>query len=220
MMEQLLKYLRETSVFRKLFDVVIASLLLLIVSIGYEITTKGISVTELYAGKESRLLMDKLEVDLQVAKQLDRLNVNTRSSRATLFIYHNTKKGIDGLPFFFQSAVLERTQPGVSKEIQNLQDLPISVNLEAIPFFLNKECYSMTNLTNSKVINKNFLISHGIEDIVSCPLYKDEYLVGHLRLDFNNTNRATNIHTTIKLTEDTVQNIGFILSAINLDEIN
>lgn len=111
-------------------------------------------------------------------------------SRAYVFKFHDGLIGISNLPFMFQSNTHEIVDYGISSEIQNLQSIPLSINLEKITSYIEKKCYNYIVQDipkNRDLLSFNELLAtQGILQSISCPLYdKSNILIGFVGIDYN-----------------------------------
>lgn len=123
------------------------------------------------------------------------------SARTYVFKFHNGTRGVDGLSFIFQSATHMITRPGIVNSIQDLQQLPISINTDKASAYINHRCYSY--ITNMQEINNaynNSLLEQGISSTYTCPLYnKENILIGFVGVDFiTNAGNVTEIKEEIE----------------------
>jgi len=92
--------------------------------------------------------------------------------------FHNGKVDLDGTHFIFFSRVSESVGPGVSTEIHNTQNLPLSIFPGMVNSLLSHKCY-YANLANSNVENAHFFEVQGVKSTIICPIYdSNDRLIG------------------------------------------
>jgi len=124
----------------------------------------------------------KMDQALVISNQLHNVISEQRLAMGVdrLYIskFHNGKVDLDGTHFIFFSRVSESVGPGVSSEIHNTQNLPLSIFPGMVDSLLNHKCY-YANLTNSTVENAHFFEVQGVKSTIICPIYDtNDRLIG------------------------------------------
>ena len=112
------------------------------------------------------------------------------ATRVIVYQYHNGIKGVTSIPFLYSSATFEVVELGISNQLRDLQNLPITLDMDALAEFFRGECYIYEinfNRDNKYNLNDSLLYKRGTVAIISCPLF-DSYdqLIGHVDIDFRN----------------------------------
>ncbi len=117
------------------------------------------------------------QVDVRQAMIMtDQINTIIKEQRILIDVdrlyvakFHNGKVDLNGVHFLFFTRVSEAGGPGVSYEVNNAQNLPLSVFPGMITKLVQDKCYYIETV-NSSVENHVFLEDMGVQSLLICPI--------------------------------------------------
>lgn len=129
-------------------------------------------------------VVSKLDSDVMITKELERLMNEGGADRAYIFRFHNGVKYYDGTHKNKMSCDYEVVRQGISHEAKNLQDLPVSL----FPYFIQQVVqYKMVHFDLSKITDSRTRITleeQGIKGIIALPYYRDDKLIAIIGIDY------------------------------------
>lgn len=143
------------------------------------------AIHEIKNDHESVMLKTSV-LEPQINSELAHLMDTVSAARAYVFLFHNGKSSLNGISFIKMSNTNEVTQNGVSKEINNLQDVSIREIITWIPYFLKKECvYQVIDEIENATL-RTLLQDQGIKNLITCPLFDKDRSepIGFAGVDF------------------------------------
>jgi len=211
----LVNYLQNTPIWKILVEFTLGVAFILVVGSVYILATNFDFFAEIYQNKftESNIRSSlEQSVRINVALETIILDNDKDISRAYVYKYHNGTDSLNGVPFMFKSQTHEVTTNGISSEINNLQGVPIAVNIPQAQAFLAGNCYTLTVPDNvDGLFNQGYvqsLVNRGTLSVLSCPLQDNRgTLVGYLGIDslFKKFSEEEIISLTSQLTEASIR---------------
>ena len=129
-------------------------------------------------------VVSKLDSDVLITRELERLMIEGGADRAYIFRFHNGVKYYDGTHKNKMSCDYEVVRQGISHEAQNLQDLPVSL----FPYFIQQVVqYNMTFFDMSQIEDSRTRVTleeQGINGIIALPYYRDNKLIAIIGIDY------------------------------------
>lgn len=201
----LTKYAKGVSPGRMIFHTFMFIVLVSWVSLAILITTHFTLIVQMWARYTSEnqiFVEDALVISNQVNEILDEQKVRLGVDRIYVSKFHNGKIDLSGVHFIFFSRVAESTSPGVSNEIRNTQNLPLSIFPAMLTSLSSGSCYYEKEVTDSTQ-SFNFLRNMGVNSMIVCPVLSvDDKLVGLIGIDgvrsSLNTKDIEEIETTLE----------------------
>lgn len=166
-------YARTTSIWRMVVHTLLFAALTAwvgIISVG---VLKFDTWVEMYDRYDNNGEIDVREAML-VSAQVNTLLTDQRArldiDRIFVSKFHNGKVDLNGIHFLFFSRISEVNGPGVSNELAQTQNLPLSVFPDMITAIVEDECYYIETV-DSTVENSSFLGTMGVRSRMICPIY-------------------------------------------------
>lgn len=145
---------------------------------------------------------------------LTELRVKTDADRAVVYFFHNGGFFSNGMPYKKMSIAYESVKTGVSPELNNSQNLPLSQFSEALKELLVNDGPVFSHISEMKGSNwKYFLQNQGISSSYKRKLIINNQIIGFIEVQYSNENKLPN-QNEIKLIENYCSRIeGHVLRA-------
>lgn len=182
----LLRYLKTISTIKMFFQALILIFFVASLSTIYLITTNFDYFSTFFSTYNEDEIRKSIENNLKINFYLEEsLDDLIDSSRVYIYKFHNGIKGVNNVPFLFQSNTHEVISAGISSEITNSQIIPITINTDKIYSFLNNQCYKYI-VDQSTSVHNQILKNKGVKFMIACPLYDlQNILIGFIGVDYN-----------------------------------
>lgn len=208
--EFFIKYAKNTAPLRMLIHIfffVIAVTWLGIVSI---VVTNFTTIADMYNRMQAEQNIG-VENALTMSTQINRLLIDQRIRMGVDRIYiskfHDGKVDVNGSHFIYFSRISETTANGVSNELNNTQNLPLSIFPDMLEPLAHDQCYYIRTV-DSTVENHIFLTDMGVKSMIVCPIIGDTgRLIGILGVDGVLNEIAPNTATGLEQSLTTLANI-------------
>lgn len=168
------KYLTNTKWFRKMFDVILVCMILLV----YGFATGKINPSHFY-NPASHTVEHTFKQSTEIQKILDGEQYKNEYRFVGSYKFHNGTQGLDGFNFMKWSLTEYSTEIGVQVDPMELQNIPIVVNMPMVSALVEDKCYM--SVPNPK--SPTYYISKrmGIHAYTSCPIFsRQRQLVGFI----------------------------------------
>lgn len=123
--------------------------------------------------------------DMAITELLYKMNTATKADRAYVFRFHNGGYLADGIPFKKTSCTHEVVKPGVSREINNLKDIPLSTIPECTKLIVdNDDSFTIKVNTLTPGTFRSILESEAIEFTMCHRLLMSDEVWGFVGIDY------------------------------------
>lgn len=142
-------------------------------------------IQDAVAPNESKIVVQKFESDKKINEILETLRIELKSDRVKIFQYHNSQRGISGVPFLYISGTHENVAKGVSSEISNLQRLPSSIFSYSLDAYFNNKpiCNRIDEFKDSAI--QQVLDRQAIVTVCTFPIVYEKEIIGIVEADYN-----------------------------------
>lgn len=181
LLEAFVAYAKGTPTGRMIIHFILFMMLVSWVGIITMITMNFKTLAEIYDRYQTNpnirieeALVVSNQVNVLIAEQRLRLGVD----RLYVSKFHNGKVDVNGVHFIYFSRISESNGPGVSDEMKNTQNLPLSIFPNMLTSLSDGECYAIEGVDQT-VENASFLSSMGVSSMMVCPIYdNNQRLIG------------------------------------------
>ena len=148
------------------------------------------------------------KVDSNIQNELIRLLHETQSDRAYIMQFHNGGELAGGNPFRKMSCCYEEVSVGTSRELANLQDIPLSAIPECVNELINQEDAFLKKVGDIKCgMEKALLLRRGAKIAVYKRITVKDKLIGYLALNY--------VRSTYLSGTNSVERMGQVLEDVN-----
>lgn len=128
--------------------------------------------------------------DVLIDYHLHELKHKTNADRVWVFRFHNGGHLVGGIPFRKTSCTHEIVKPGVSRELNNLKDIPLSAIQDAMKFLLdNKNSFEIIIDNLEEGYFRAECESQDINLMIWCRIMSEDKLIGYIGIDFLTYNK-------------------------------
>lgn len=175
------RYLNTTKPFRKILDVILACILMII----YAVATGKIPLPSLpHYNAPTHTVENTLRQSTEVQKVLDIAQNKHNLYYVGYYRYHNGLQGLDGFNFMKWSLTEYSTALGVRVEPLNEQAIPVLANPTMVGAHVDGKCYQ--GVPNSNLPLYANMIRMGTLSYTSCPVYsRQKQLAGFVYVASN-----------------------------------
>ena len=137
-------------------------------------------------------VVNQLEGNLLVSNSLRELLKETDSDRAYIFRFHNGDAYYNGTHKNKFSCDYEVVKSGVSRQAQNLQNIPVTLYPEFISKVIENELYYSDIDAIENIVLKTSLKSQGVVSIGVAPYFRNGHLFAMIGVDYIRETDTTN----------------------------
>lgn len=159
---------------------------------------------------------DRISINSSVMDILEVANKKIHANRIVVAELHDGKQNVSGVRFAFLSATYEVVEPGTSKIILELRDLPTSMFTGYWKVMIKGQCYKMDidleHLDRNMDAPTSNYASYGVDYVMMCPIFepKTDMLLGAVTGFWNRDLTPDEISKS----EEKLLKTSFVLSGI------
>jgi len=131
-----------------------------------------------YKENQKSHIVDALTITSKVNNLITDQRIRMGVDRLYVSKFHDGTRDLQKVHFYYFSRISESTGGGVSTEMTQTQDLPLSIFPGMVKSLSAGKCYHV-NLKNTTVENSSYFTFLGVSATTICPIYnKEESLIG------------------------------------------
>lgn len=138
-------------------------------------------------------------ISVPVQNKINHLKDFYRSSRASVFEFHNSLVNLNGLPFKWYDVIYESVAKGVHAISYETKNMPYNILTPIISKVVNGDVMLFTKedieaFYKQSSVLYDFCIRHNINELIVAPLLnKDTVLIGLVVLEYSGNNHASDV---------------------------